>query len=1254
MAGRRTRNLVAIWDEKIMHDRAPSNPPTPPPPECSESSPEGMSMAFRALQFLPIPLLVLSDQKTIVLANTAMGEYLGLEVRQNNSRMSGDYRSNGVTEMLYGKTLNYLGFDGFGEDASLCMISWEFFLDSLVRDIGQEGKLKDTNVYVHVPTTKTKPTWRSGKCGPVRRTQMTISPWRGSDGDMYYTCTLKTVAWKRAIPILECPMECPGFGGIKPEDVELSSSSSSSETDDDGDESVAPREPAGLTVAEKMAVLKEALIDVSEVPVFALWHDASVASTNRAGFELIHPLDEESVECPEPFDRMQALKNLKAYLPDFSRELSMQESPLIKIVTTRKPLDSMIVGMYTGGKKRVVDVTGKCIYDINGGFVGALVAMRDVTKITEMQQTLDTEAQRNEERFRNILDCIPQMIWTTTAIGEHDYFSKRWYDYTGMVPEKCIGSVKAPSHPVTFSTLTNQRQGWMAAYHQDDATAIKNAWALSISTGQDYSVEYRCRRHDGAFRWMLGRALPLKDPKTGEIIKWYGTSTDIHDMVAARTAERATRRQLDETLTHAKLTLWATDQNGVVNMLEGILGGYFHDYRDVVGRHINDVLRELDPENKYGGADPIGPLLRGEITEALGQQVVHGRHFQTRYVSVRGRKGPGGGFDPNYVAGVIGISMDVSRQWATEQRLREREAQNAKLMADEAAAREASKLKSEFLASMSHEIRTPIAGVVGMCEILLMDPKLTPEQRELGDSIQRSANALLTVINDILDLSKVESGMIDIEEVPFNLSVVIWDVVRMLSFEAGRKKLHFEHAIDFHGVENLTVLGDPGRVRQILTNLLSNAVKFTHEGAVELKASVVKEEEEAITIHFTVKDTGIGISHSDQSKLFQPFTQADSTTARRFGGTGLGLTICKNLVNLMGGEIGLESSAGEGTSAHFTIPFRKPQRGECKLNIEALPERLQSDMSVQSCKSSTHGGSGTETRMPSESDYTCVPEPTPGPNNSLLQHLGQSFAVEKETLAIPEERRKRHVLVVEDNEVNQQIAIRLIKKLNFTVSAVKNGLECLEFIKKSASLPPSYDESSDNPPSLRKPDIILMDVQMPEMDGYSATRAIRSGKLSTPSAPTQNLEPPEATEWLGTVPIVAMTASAIKGDREKCRDAGMDDYLSKPVRGGMLEKMLVKWCSNSSDRGAGSSPGSRATTPGGDSTGDSPPEIDWRGDGSEGVRKAMNGMSELKRNMDGVKKGTAENAPASWRREKGANKGDNDESTVEVSTVEVE
>jgi hypothetical protein len=393
MAGRRTRNLIALWEDETTHDQAP-----PAPPQCFESSSEGISMAFRTLQYLPIPLLVLSDQKTIVLANQAMGEYLGLSIRENSCRIGGEYCSSGVTEILYGKTLNGLGFDVYGEDATLFLVSWELYLDSLAWGIGPGDKLKDTKMDVHVPMTKTQQTWQSGKEAPKRRTQMTISPWRGPDGDMYYTCTLRTVASKQSAPVLE-----PPTSGTMGSVVESSLPESKCEA--------VPRQAPGLTMAQKMAALKEALIDFSEIPVFALWYDASIAGINHAGFELVNPSNLESMDYSEPFDRIKALKTLKAYLPDFSQELPVNESPLSRIMMTRKPLDSMLIGMYIGGKKRIVDVSGKCIYDNNGEFAGALVAMHDVTKITEMQYKLDTEAQRNEEHFRNILDCIPQMVW---------------------------------------------------------------------------------------------------------------------------------------------------------------------------------------------------------------------------------------------------------------------------------------------------------------------------------------------------------------------------------------------------------------------------------------------------------------------------------------------------------------------------------------------------------------------------------------------------------------------------------------------------------------------------------------------------------------------------------------------------------------------------------------------------------------------------------------------------------------------------
>lgn len=255
---------------------------------------------------------------------------------------------------------------------------------------------------------------------------------------------------------------------------------------------------------------------------------------------------------------------------------------------------------------------------------------------------------------------------------------------------------------------------------------------------------------------------------------------------------------------------------------------------------------------------------------------------------------------------------------------------------------------------MSHEIRTPITGVIGMAELLL-DLPLGEEQREYAENIIRSANALLTVINDILDFSKVESGRLDIEEVQFSLSVVVHDVSKMLGFAAERKNLAFHSDVSHDIADDLVVLGDPGRVRQIITNLLTNSIKFTSSGFVKFSVWKEKETPDTIEIRFVVEDSGIGIDDEVRKRLFKPFSQGDPSTARKFGGTGLGLTISKNLLDLMRGRITLESKDGNGTTATFWIPFNKPQnpQGGILMEVGSIPDRLQSEFSV-SCTSSEY------------------------------------------------------------------------------------------------------------------------------------------------------------------------------------------------------------------------------------------------------------------------------------------------------------
>ena len=445
-------------------------------------------------------------------------------------------------------------------------------------------------------------------------------------------------------------------------------------------------------------------------------------------------------------------------------------------------------------------------------------------------------------------------------------------------------------------------ENWQYAFHPEDVTNAIQRWTHSLATGEEYTTEYRCKRFDGAWRWMLGRALPLRDAKTAKITKWFGTCTDIHDLVEARLEAKRTREHLLFVIKHALVTVWAVDRSRTLTFLEG--GLMWDENSDCaessIGKNVFDVF------GKHKGKDhvpfykePIDQILDGKESFRTSEHFIDGnqRWYRTRFVPILSSLQTSGDSGPRQVEGVIGVSMDVTELKQREAELQSQEQENFRLHSAETAAKEASRLKSQFLANMSHEIRTPIAGVIGMSE-LLIDTELDEEQRECAETIQRSANGLLTVINDILDLSKVESGRLDVEEVQFSLSVVIRDVSKMLSFAAERKHLAFESNIQLGSLEDLIVMGDPGRLRQILTNLLTNSIKFTSVGSVMLAVAIKEETDDTIEVVFAVEDTGIGIEEEVRKRLFKPFSQADSSTARRFGGTGLGLTICKNVTTL--------------------------------------------------------------------------------------------------------------------------------------------------------------------------------------------------------------------------------------------------------------------------------------------------------------------------------------------------------------------
>ncbi|CAD6574617.1 MAG: hypothetical protein ASARMPRED_006837 [Alectoria sarmentosa] len=650
---------------------------------------------------------------------------------------------------------------------------------------------------------------------------------------------------------------------------------------------------------------------------------------------------------------------------------------------------------------------------------------------------------------------------------------------------------------------------------------------------QMVSMDYYPR---GTYR-MQARGSPLRN-KSGKIVKWFGSYTDIHDLVEARQEAKNTREQFLSLIKHSKVTIWAIDRGHNIIFLEGEL--MWQDecpefMKEAIGKNVFQYFGEHRGKKDWDMfEDLIRAILDGKVKEWSAEHQVEGKNrwYRTQFAPILvTKKGDSGRMDEKFIDGLISISMDVTELKERDDKLQSQERENIRLSTAENAAKEASKLKSQFLANMSHEIRTPIAGVIGMSELLL-DTHLDKEQREFTESIHRSANGLLTVINDVLDLSKVESGKLDIEEIPFSLSVVVQDVCKMLSFAAERKNIHFKSDVQGDIEQALVVMGDPGRVRQILTNLLTNSIKFTSEGYVKLTVASQKDTTELIEILFTVEDTGIGIEDEVQKRLFRPFSQADSSTARRFGGTGLGLTISKNLVDLMHGEIKLKSELGQGTTTTFWIPFNKSQSvklGSPLVDIRSVPEKFRSDLTITGCVSAPHsivGDSLPNAAPPQNSRNRTGPGlgatlPEQGPTDDLVQ---QEI-----------DRKSVHVLVVEDNAINQQIALKTVKKFGFSVNAVWNGKEALDYLLEAPS--------TTHP----TPDIILMDCQMPVLDGYRATHLIR------------HHNPYSAIARVRTLPIVAMTASAIQGDKEKCTEAGMDDYLAKPVRGKTLEDMLLKW-----------------------------------------------------------------------------------------------
>jgi PAS domain S-box-containing protein len=731
---------------------------------------------------------------------------------------------------------------------------------------------------------------------------------------------------------------------------------------------------------------------------------------------------------------------------------------------------------------------------------------------------------------------------------------------------------------------------FFAQVHREDRKSVKAAITHALQHGVVPGFDFRVLRADNVIRVVRVSGEVIFD-EAGRFTKMWGTTQDITEQQMIERELKQREQQLIESQHIARMGSWdweiATNKVTWSEALYHIYGVNPHELESSFEAYVNLI----HPDDREEVLRQIQEIVRDVREGSYQHRVVRSdqtiRHHQVKVKLVIGEDGK-----PQKL---FGTTQDITDSFLLEEKLKE---------ARDAAV-ESARMKSEFLANMSHEIRTPMNGVIGMTGLLL-DTDLNADQRDIAETIRSSGESLLTIINDILDFSKIEAGKVQFDVVDFDLRHAVEGTVELLAERAHQKNLEFASFVP-HDVPT-ALCGDPGRLRQVLTNLIGNALKFTERGEVVVSAAKELETEDKVTIRFLVKDTGIGINADTRETLFQAFTQADGSTTRKYGGTGLGLSISKQLVELMGGQIGIISTPGEGSTFWFTACFVKQTGGSVEVmphvenleNLRALivddsetnrrilshqlsawgivhdeaasaaealklmkaavvdgveydlaildylmpdvdgfdlAEAIKADLRFSSTRlvmltSAGERGDGGRARNAGIAAYLSKPVRQSQLFDCLISVISRPSGAEPATLksstlitkhALQEAKKMSHkvILIAEDNIVNQKVAVRQLQKLGYRADAVANGCEAIEALKQ---IP--YD-------------LVLMDCQMPEMDGYEATREIRrrEGRRKHTT-------------------IVAMTAHALEGDRAKCIAAGMDDYITKPVKMNELERVL--------------------------------------------------------------------------------------------------
>ena len=772
------------------------------------------------------------------------------------------------------------------------------------------------------------------------------------------------------------------------------------------------------------------------------------------------------------------------------------------------------------------------------------------------------EAPASDEGERRTIHGLGAMV---DAQGHCIAISTDLADALGVAPQDLVG---LPITEAFGAALTSSVDAAMAAAREGKSSRVRCALQLSDRERQTLQIEFR---PEVGAPGMAGSLRML--------------AMDVSQEQRALDGARRSERRMRSIMNQIPVTVSYIDAEGHYRYINHAQEVWLAKKEDeVIGRHVRDVVgpelwASIEPHLSAALAGQSVPLERQRVDRA-GNPVWHsGRHVPDVN-------------DAGEVVGVYTVFFDTTQRAQAEQALRHSEQE---LRVAKAAAERASKAKSEFLANMSHEIRTPMNGVLGLTELLL-DTPLNAQQRPFLETVRSSGETLLSIINDILDFSKIEAGKLEIEMLDFDLYQAVEDVVQLMAPRAHAKKLELACRID-DSVPAAT-RGDPYRFRQVLTNLLANALKFTENGEVVVAVGM----NDAGQLHVSVRDTGIGISEDATKRLFAPFAQADGSTTRRFGGTGLGLAISRHLVDLMHGEIGVESVAGQGSTFWFTLSLEQaqslpavPYPGELAgrrvlvvddnaTNAEILDYHAQAVgmrcatagdglAGLQSLRQAAREGNPFELaiidmKMPRMDGLALAAAVRNDPALAGLRivlvtslHSTDELARAREAgisayLSKPVRRHELYralaqavngvaaeqapagstrsalrlacrVLMAEDNGVNQFVARNMLKSLGCEFDIVPNGQEALAAVQRGG-----YD-------------IVLMDCQMPVMDGYEATRQIRQWEQI--SGQTHHL------------PIVALTANALVGDAEVCIEAGMDGHLAKPYTRNQLGALMARW-----------------------------------------------------------------------------------------------